>query len=230
MKRLLPLAALLLLAGCQGGESKKDADAADGTEPDPPIGAPATLKPSRLFLVGGESILRLGDDWGDAEKVFPAPKESFPVSELPDRFGKPYSAKGWNEAHDGFGVILYSDRIAAAMVQNERPDASSADKIRKRYGDELSSITPVEVRGGNVNFTFWEDGDQRLMLLEQKMENRVRTTIALGDKNVMDGIGASVERAQQDTKQLDSLTKDGSGDAKSDVENDVPKGQSGGAN
>lgn len=226
-----PLLLVPFLVGCGNGGTAK-APNSEVAKKEEPIAAPDSPKPSRLFMVGSDSLLRLGDDWGDAQKVFPAPKGSFPITDLPDRFSPPYTARGWEATRDGFGVILYDERIVEAMLQNERSDTVFADDLRRRYDNELTSLTPVEVKSATANFVFWEDGDQRLMLLVQKLSDKVRTTVALGDKKVMDAIGASTERARQDGQQLDALLKEGKGNGgtKPGVEESVPKGQGGGVN
>ncbi|RYG45694.1 hypothetical protein EON79_12000 [bacterium] len=206
MRRLFLLAAVLL-AGCQnGGQAKGTSAGVADTET--PIAAPSTPGPSKLFLIGDNTLLRLGDDAGDVQKAFPPPKGSFPLSDLPDRFRPPYSVRGWDGAREGFGAILYDDKVVTAMIQNERVDAGIAEELRARYNRELVSITPVEVTSESANFTFWEDDHQRLMLVVQKTGETVRTTVGLGDKIVMDALGASVERARQDGQQLDALLKE----------------------
>ncbi|RYG36862.1 hypothetical protein EON81_08455 [bacterium] len=208
MKRPLPLLVAVFLAGCQNGGTAKGAPA-EVAESSTPIGAPSEPGPSKLFLIGDNTLLRIGDDAADSQKAFPPPKGSFPLSDLPDRFRAPYTARGWDAAREGFGAILYDDKIVGAMIQNERVDANVAEELQARYNRELSSITPVEVTSDAANFTFWDDEKQRLMLVVQKMSDKtVRTTVALGDNVVMDALGASVERARQDGQQLDALLKE----------------------
>jgi len=202
MARWLPALPLLaLLAGCQSQTPASESP----TPSEPPVAAPSNLDRTDLALVNGSERLYVGDTWDVAARVYPAPRSAFEFNELPEKLQANFRARGWETAQEGFGVVLANDRIAAAMLQLDAANQSQLEKILKAYREMLPSLTPTEVAGRQVRFTFYENDSQRLMICAQQMNPRLYITIAVGDKDVMRQLGADPTRAASDRDELDRL-------------------------
>ena len=117
----------------------------------------------------------------------------------PARFGSAFEAHGW-EATDrqgdrvvsyGYGVITYKDLVVAAIYHAEDQENSFAQQILETQRNGTGSLKMTEVKTGDVQWDFWEEGTQRLMVLQDKGKKGTDVTILMGDSKVLDALGAS---------------------------------------
>ncbi len=205
MKNLWPLAiGMLVLGGCSTQEITPIA---------PPARLSATLDPSdlpdletrsdlELFSSNRESasVVRIGTDLDRALAAFPRPGGAHDFSDLPSTLPTEFSARGWETANEGFGVILYNARVASAVHELRRTDRAMLDELVERYNKaipEKYQITPLA--GARIRYWFWEDGRRRLMICGvDTPKDGYSVTVALGDRVVLDALRMSPATATAD--------------------------------
>jgi hypothetical protein len=200
--RLLGVACLALggLWGCELNAA--DTPASSQTSVDPPTIGPITnLQRTAIGLYGEQGTIWVGDSWTDAESAMPEPKGASEFADLPARFQKPYQGRGWEATDRGFGVIMFEDRIAVAMIQNERASQDDYASMTKWYEQQLPKATTDTVVTGDLRYRFWEqDGQRAMVLAESRPDGNLYLSTAMGDHRVMDALGMTAEAARHDGK------------------------------
>jgi hypothetical protein len=191
---------LLVIGGCESNSAESNGSSQSIVEA-PTVGAVSDLARTAVGLYLEQGVVRVGDSWADAEAAMPEPKGASEFSDLPARFQKPYQGRGWESSDAGFGVILYEDQIAAAMMQNERASLEDYATLTKWYEQELPKAKTDTVVSGDLRYRFWEQDGQRVMVLaENRPGGAVYLSAAMGDHRVMDALGMTPEAATHDGK------------------------------
>ena len=192
----------LALAGCQGDAlpfKSPSGDSADTVSVD----VPKSLAPGKLAMYAHGETIRVGDSAEDALKIFPRPKTAFEFTDLPPKFQKPYQVKGWESSREGFGVILFQQKIAVALWHQDKATQDDLDRLVKLHQDQ-SPGRAVTVPGKHVNYWFWENAGQRLMICSlQGHGPSVLLTVAMGDNVVMDALKINPVQAHRDRDEVD---------------------------
>ena len=201
-----------IAAGC--GQSSAPAIDSPAVTPEvTPIEAPTTAgKPdvsqrTDIGMYHGKGVVRVGDSVSQALAVFPDAPRSYPVNELPKSFKRPYAAKGWETAtsSEGFGVITYEDVVVAALHHIEHADRDRLSAILKEHETGLRKVKNVFVAGMRVNYWFWSDEGQTLMICSDETDPKnFKITVAMGDNRTLDALGISPEKAKHDATHLDT--------------------------
>lgn len=213
MKRGAWLVVVAIAAvGCQNGESTVS-DSTAATRPRvATVAEPATLVATDIGLVvrHGQPIT-VGFSSDTAFRMFRDPKQAtgFEYDDLPPKFQWPYKARTWEEAHMGFGEILYNGQLVAAMYQEDRGNQDRVDELVREHKDQVNGRSPTMISGKHVTYWFWEKEGQRLMICAYPSgRDIVKITVAMGDDVVMDALGIAQDKARKDQLQVDmSLTK-----------------------
>lgn len=195
----------IFLAGCQGADTVSKSVAAPA--PVKTVAAPTMpVEVTAIQMVGPHGMIRVGDADEKALAVYPPTSKSpNKLRELPERFAKPYGVQGWETARgEGFGIITWDGAIVAAMYQVERGDEQMLSEILSQQRSGTGTLYPNDILGKSVRFWFWEDKSQRLMVCAaQNPDKFLNITVAMGDRVVLDALGASPEAAKQIQDRLD---------------------------
>jgi len=195
-EKTISLAGLLLAAGCGITPSKPVAI----EKPLPDIAEPASLGPTELAILDGQSRIRVGDSQEDVERAIPAPPNSFPFKELPRQFNGQYRAKGFETGQMGFGAIYHENRLAGGVYRQENVTAGEVQSIVRAY---ISAFRDADqtLPSGSIQYWFWRREDQRLMICsvpDRQQPLRYDVTIGLGHEVVMDALRMSYPAARED--------------------------------
>lgn len=222
MRRLWLLPLALIAAGCSGGGETEES-AASAPPKQVSIKEPALDSASPLAIVGVNGEVHLGQSRAEVVKVFPKPDQANPVSELPEVLrGHPgYGAESWHFDNQGFGIILYGDRAALIVVEQ---DGLTAEQLRSylvtqrfKNGDESAP----DVEGRFSHYHFWEKpgtaasatsvppSNQRVMICAfMRPDSSFNVTTVLGVSDEMDALRMSVQAANEDKDAADTDLED----------------------
>jgi hypothetical protein len=204
MVKFLALTAVAcVLVGCEAQSVLSEPDSA-------PIAGPVpNLRRTAVALYAEQGMIYVGDSWTDAQSAVPEPKDAVTFADLPARFEKPYQGRGWEGATQGFGVILYKDVIASAMLQNERATLEEYTTSTNWYDENLPKAQAEMVISGDLKYRFWEFDGQRVMVLAQSKPNgTMRLTTAIGDDRVMDALGITPAAARHDAAAVSRILRE----------------------
>lgn len=201
------------LAGCDGtaglgGDS-------GGTPQEPAVAAgppPTSISAGSLALYrdldNDEAKVRVGDEATSVERIFPSPVKGIVATSLPKGLSpEDYMAKGWElgDGTEGAGFIsnARTKEVVAAIVRQVAADSDTAAAIVEAYKKKFRPIDPIAKTYGVNTYAFWEDGDNRLMILESPgKKGTVQLTLALGIKEVLTFLRADPEHARIDAGKL----------------------------
>ena len=205
---IFAFAATLGLVGCQAEEAAttpqtKKEDVSASIEA---VGSPKSLTKTDLAIFRDTGRLHVGDTWETAVELFRPPKNSYEFNDLPPHFQPPaYKAKGWDSRKEGFGVILHEGRIAFAMYQIAKGDIDQFNELIAFHQRQVGRLVMERLDGKHVQYCFWADENQRLMIMGLESKGSMKITIALGDDVVLKALGISPEDAKRDLKRVDDL-------------------------
>lgn len=191
-----------LTAGCQGLGDLATPEVSSKTQ----VPAPGPLEVGKFSLPKEDRSLKLGDSLQQALRVFPEPSGAFHYADLPEGFALPYQSSVWETNREGFGVITYNDKAVLVMHQVEGVDQERLNQVVEAFRSMGGTTTYEFIPGGRVNYWFWEDRSQRLMVCGMLIDQKnLRITIALGERTVMDALGISATKARIDARTVDEL-------------------------
>ena len=189
MRRLLPLG-FLLLAGCSGDDAAKRPVLARAVQTVEMAGKAVRAEGIAMSWEG--TAVHVGDSWEAAQRVFPERRSAFRLRSLPSRFGHGYEAHGWETNEDGgYGVITKDDLVVAAVFHAEDVEDDYAKSLLSAQRSGTGDLEMREVKNGALDWNFWENGAQRLMVLFDRGIKGTDVTILMGDANVLDALGAT---------------------------------------
>ncbi len=208
----------LVVAGCEPPAAQPEAPVVAVA---PTMQAPDFDVSSRVGLLRQRGKLRVGDSYARALDLFQGARRAHEFQDLPARLAPPYSARGWEAANEGFGVILYEAKVAAAVHTTEKVTAEHVKELVDAYQDEMRML-PEAVSGETARYWFWElprvrlhqsataqdpgAVKQRLMVCAVRDSHGTFTlTEAMGDVFAMNAIKANIYAAQTDTAAADQL-------------------------
>lgn len=207
----LLLLLLVALAGC--GDPASVAPIATDTAPattTPPetVASPDFNRLTTLALVSGDRTLKVGDSTDQAESFFERPRRSFLLRELPEAFGPGYRARGWESDRQGFGIVSYRDRVAAAMLTVEGVDETVVQETlqtHRRNDDPNNPDRRTFTQESRVaRYWFWEEANQRVMVCAAKTyRGDFTVTVAVGDIAALDALRMSPEEARNDANRAE---------------------------
>jgi hypothetical protein len=191
----------LLLVGCadEGPKSSVRKSAFLSTEPVP---APGVLEPGELALLAPNGQIKVGMSLDEAEKIVPAPPNSFALKELPANFAEPYRARGFETYREGFGLILFGEKVAMAMRREEDLNAEQIRLVKSRYIETFGTPT-ADMSDKEIGYLFWWKGGHRLMIAispDVALKDRFDVTQAMGDATVMDALRMNSLAATEDQR------------------------------
>lgn len=195
----------LVLAGCQSPTPT-------APTPTPPavsvrtVADPVSTTQTDIALVRRNQRVTVGMRADDAFRIFRDPKDGgFEYERLPAGFGSGYHARSWEGGPKGFGVITFKDQVVLAMFQERHSTFDRALELVQAHQDHMGRVADKVVAGKRLNYWFWEQDDQRLMIVafQKGSQEGVEITAAMGDRNVMDAIGAKVSKATSDFPRVD---------------------------
>lgn len=192
------LVALVALGGCS---AESDRPVAASAKPAPlkiEVELPQPVE-TELFLVREGDKLRVGDTDKQAFTLFPRPQGAFEFHALPAVLTEPFSAKGWEAAQEGFGVILQGGKVVVAMRRLDRVSkdtvASTSREYELAFGREPDALIGTSL----TTYRFWEKDDIRFMLCAtESAEQKLVLTVAVGVKPVMDALRMNKTLAAKD--------------------------------
>ncbi len=196
----------IAICGCQGTETPPAESLATASPKPIAVGVPVTSLPTDIGLVVRRGLpITVGFSPDAAFRLFRDPKQSgFEFDDLPPKFQWPYKARTWEEAHMGFGEILYNSQLVAAMYQEDNGDQERVNQLLVAHRDQINGRAPEQIGGKRVNYWFWEKDGQRLMICAYPTgRDVIKITVAMGDNVVMDALGISPDKARKDLNQVD---------------------------
>lgn len=219
LRYLLALVAAGVLAGC---DVPSEVVAPAAKEPPPEMVAPDFGTSTRIGLLRKRGKLKVGDSLDRALDLFQPPKRAREFSELPSRLRAPYRADGWEANAEGFGVIAYEDKVAAAVHTLDHATEDQVTELVNAYQDELRTV-PELVAGETSRYWFWElprmrpgsapsasttEVHQRLMVVAVRNASGTFTlTEAMGDVFAMNAIRANIYAAKNDVPIADAAAR-----------------------
>lgn len=194
---LAVVAASILIVGC--GDERPVRVVEPQATPTVELPKPTFDERTDLALLHNSKRLRVGDTSMAALALYPMEEGATRIRSLPQGFPSEYTVRGWSipQEFEGFGVILYQDRVVSAMEQLDNVDEQALTDTIEQYERALGSAEPIV--GSGVRYWFWEDGPQTLMISTFETEpGRSRMTVAVGLTQVMNRLGISREKARLD--------------------------------
>ncbi|MHB8635328.1 MAG: hypothetical protein ACYC96_02530 [Fimbriimonadaceae bacterium] len=208
--RLWPLWLLfgITLAGCDGaanaGNTASSAQDSVVAGPAPPASVSAGALALYPQLDNNDAKLVIGEPLDSLERLYPRPTKHTVSTPLPKGFSpEDYIAKGWElgDSTAGAGIIsnAQTKETVLALVRQSAANAKAAQDVVDAYKSKIGR-PPIAVTYGDFTYTFWEDGDNRLMILEAPGKgDKVQLTLALGAKSLMDYLHADLNHARLDS-------------------------------
>ncbi len=202
MIRLSPLLLVipaLFLAGCGSGEENKESAKATPQSEDSVQPAGKAVRAEGIAMSFEGNTVHVGDAWESAEKLFPEHRGSYRLRSLPARFGSSFEAHGWESTDRqgdrvvsyGYGVVTYKDMVIAAVYHAEDQEPAHAQELLDAQRNGTGTLKMTEVKTGDLQWNYWEDGTQRLMVLQDKGKKGTDVTVLMGDAKVLDALGAT---------------------------------------
>ncbi len=190
-----------MLLGC--GPSERPAQEAAARPPDTPklVVAADLLKQTELALLNEGRRVAVGDEFREALEVFRPGRrvKAFELRDLPASLGPEFAPRGWETDSEGFGLVVYGERVAAAVRTVSGRSESEMMDAAEAYGRLYRRLQPVEVAGQTSRYWFFESGNQRLMVCGARTHKGNWTvTLAVGLNPVMDALRMSPARAKED--------------------------------
>jgi hypothetical protein len=170
--------------------------------------APYPPVPTKIALVSDERTVRVGMRPTEAFAALRELQESgFEDERLPSGFAAPYRARSRETASGGFGVISYRDQVVAAMHQELKVSYERVQEVLESHRKHMGREADQQVAGSRVNYWFWEEDNQRLMILAFRKDpsDGVQLTVAMGDRTVMDALKASPTLAEIERDRVDRI-------------------------
>lgn len=214
----LPLClALAVAGGCDSADEKASggASATQGARTSTstsPEGVQVffPLASSAIGLYREHGSVHVGDNWDKARDLFPEPaKGAYPMHELPPGFGSRFTAEGWETNRgEGFGVIAYQNQVVAALYHTTGVDEERVKEIEALHRTSTADIYPLTITGKSIRYWFWttNDSKQRLMICAyaNPRHKGFDLTLAMGDSQALNALGAAPSIAQRDQARLDN--------------------------
>jgi|GEM_PF-3003023 len=197
------LATLLAAAAASGCAPDVDTPAPPKeaeTAPAVNLTALSTDPSQAVGLFRGDGVVKVGDTWEKARALIPGPSTAYELHDLPKKLPEQFEVKGWETSEgEGYGMILYQDRIVAAMYQLQ---GTKEDEVNEFYTSEskgMGPITPTTYVGNGLRFWFWKDDKTRqsTMMCAQQKRRGIDLTIAMGDDQILDVLGATDTNARK---------------------------------
>lgn len=163
---------------------------------------------SKLAFAQPTGRLRVGDSQETAMFLFPPPPKAEDIDSLPYSLGDAYSASGWEKGDEGFGIILYKDRVALALKTSIVPSEEEVLKVVADVEREAGKAPGRSILYDQVSYWFWRDGEQRMMVSSvEKKPGQYLVAMAMGHITVMDRLGMSEAKAQKDAQRAIELLR-----------------------
>ena len=196
----------VVAVGC-GSTAALDAGSGPGPETkEVAVSVPDFAIASNIQLVKDDGRIKVGDDYTGTLEQFPKPPKAFELTELPSNLKAPFKAKGWETATEGFGAIVYNDRIAFAMYQKEHADEDELLAIVGLQKRAMSKIAPISIVQRRVRYWIWEDGQRRSMVgALTTAKGDLNLTLAIGDAGVCSAFGIDADRLRADAAKAEEL-------------------------
>ena len=189
MERRL-LLACLLLGGCSG-EDPKSAPKPVTVLQTVQLAGKAVRTPGIALSWEGNAV-HVGDTWEGAQRVFPEPRSAFRLRSLPSPFNHGFEAHGWEtNENQGYGVITKDDLVVAAVFHAEDVETDYAQSLLQAQRNGTEDLPLSHIENGDLEWSFWESGSQRLMVLFDKGRKGTDVTVLMGDSRVLDALGAT---------------------------------------
>lgn len=170
------------------------------TAPLQPFFGPET----RIALLNSSSELYVGAPADKAMDHFGRPRRAYEFRDLPEGFTKDYRSMGWENDLEGFGIITYRDRVAVAVREWSATDAETVDEAVATYSRRYGPTDPEVVEGKSGRYWFWEIERHRMMICAVPgLNNRFHLVLAIGERNSMDYLRMSADRAREDIVRAD---------------------------
>ena|SRR5688572_9111024 len=149
--------------------------------------------------------LSVGDDIERAQDLFPK-RGAKGFADLPPTLNSQvFNAWGWQTTHgEAFGAIFERRARRVALAMRTMPDQGqlALDDLINRFRREIGSTAAKElgVPAGPIRYWFWTRSSMhRLMVCAvTNKKGGYNVTVAMGDVQVMDAIGADPEKAAVD--------------------------------
>ena len=184
--------ASLALGGCSTEEAKEAAARVAAPQEAVQLGGKATRTEGIAMSWEGASV-HVGDAWEAAQRVFPEYRRgAYQLRSLPERFGRDYEAHGWEtNAGQGYGVITHDDLVVAAVYHTEDVDEAHAQRLLDAQRAGTGDLSMKSFQNGKLDWSLWESGSQRLMVLRDKGTKGTDVTVLMGDAKILDALGAT---------------------------------------
>lgn len=200
---VLASVAALFACGCAGSEVAS-------SQVEPPKAEvkkapePKFTKQSELGLINGWKVLNVGEKEKVAEDFFERPDRASALRDLPPGLEGSYRSQGWQSANEGFGLLLYDNRVALSMRYFEHADNDLLADLLKRYQRRFPKLAPLQQNARKVRYWFLESGEYRLMLCAvETPSGDLTVTASVGDSRVMEYLGMDPKSALRDATQVE---------------------------
>ena len=206
MRPLGPALLAIIVAGCAAPPPKEDLLVIK-----PPamasIGDLDFAKRTEIALINEQGTkLSVGDEIERAQDLFPKPSAGKGFTDLPPTLdSQTFSAWGWQARQgEAFGAIFDKRARRIALAMRTLPDQGqiALEDMVSRYRNEIGGTPSTElgVGAGPIRYWFWtRSTTHRLMICAvTNKKGGYHVTVAMGDSQLMDAIGANPDKAAED--------------------------------
>ncbi|HWA82352.1 MAG TPA: hypothetical protein VG820_02890 [Fimbriimonadaceae bacterium] len=198
-------------------------DGAPPTQAAPPptklTAVPTFETTSKLGLIRRSGTVRVGMNQEDAFAIFKQSPNSYEKSDLPAAFDSPYEANGWQSKDEGFGMILYKDRVVVAVDELDGlSEGHLASDVVKPYTDafgppqyfgDKNEVKAGYLDGKYVRYWFWQAGDNSgdiLMICATEVNTgKLNVAVAVGWNPAMETLRMTPNLAIDDQRGAERL-------------------------
>ncbi len=212
MRRILILAYGLVLCGCAEPPAHDTTGVVPGVDSPPAaVLLPDYEKLSNLGLLSRKGTVKVGMTREEALDMFVEPPGSYEKSDLPPSIAAPFEAFAWQTRTEGFGMILYQNKVGAAVHEIDKVTPDRLDEVVRAYQSQYGPAF-THLQGRHVEYWFWQSrsqagrGDHLLMVTKvQAKPNLLNITEAIGTVPVMEALRMTEQSANGDLARADRM-------------------------
>lgn len=174
---------------------------------------------SKLGLLRGSGIVRVGMKQDEAFAIFAQPPNSYQKTDLPESIEAPYEANCWQSNDEGFGTILYEGKVVTATdILDKKSEERLQQNLKQytdafgapQYFDEHNRPTPGFLDGKYVRYWFWQSGqdntgDLLMICATEGKPGKLSITTAVGWEPAMEALRMTPYLASRDQPKADEL-------------------------
>lgn len=147
------------------------------------------VTPSISGLPNGRKRLSIGEDSSRALAVFPRPSRGFPLEEAIPGLPEGFKSVGWESNTDGFGAVIYDEKIMLAMRQYEALDTEQFAQTLQLVQGSNPSLQWTFLTKNSVDYWLATEGNTTFVISRIAGKKKTyQVTITLGETHLMSAL------------------------------------------